>query len=261
MKSCLGAQILLQSSSYLLREERAVRNITSYSSTHTARPENDEWNPWSSPKGRLHIKDVPSHPFLVLPSVLERNFCREVAFRGGSIVWEQNLTHWVLQALVLLCSHLLSFRPHGSCVAAVGACSCFLCLLKCQNKLLTYCSRRQIRASVINVNSVSRNLIVCFLWLWNCSLDSGGSEGGREGEPQKILPEIHPPFSRISYDPAVLPAPFPPPPSFLAIYKSTQCAFTPLQLWKVLTWTHCCALEVSLMKMATEDCLCFLLFT
>lgn len=60
-------------------------------------------------------------------------------------------------------------------------------------------------------------------------MDSSGSEGGgRDGEAQEILSETHPPFSRISYDPAILPAPFPPPPSFLATYKSlhTVCLYS-----------------------------------
>lgn len=218
-------------------------------------------------KSLVLSKRSSSYKRYFFTSLASAAFChRKESLQRGCLqegtLWEQNLTQWVLQALVLLCSHLLSFQPRDSCVAAVGACSCFLCLQKCQNRLLTYCSRRQIRASVINVNFVSRSLVICFLWLWNCSVGSGGSEGGRDGEAQEILSETHPPFSRISYDPAILPAPFSPTSLFPGHMRvCTQCAFTPpLQLWKVLTWTHCCALEVFLMKMATEDCLCFLLF-
>lgn len=61
--------------------------------------------------------------------------------------------------------------PRGSCSSS----SCCLQLLFAlagmpeQSKLLIYCCFRQIRASVINVNFVSRSPVVCCLWFWNRS--------------------------------------------------------------------------------------------
>lgn len=142
----------------------------------------------------------------------------------------------------------------AAAVVAVAACSCFRCLLKCQSKLLIYCSFRQIRATVMNVNFASHSPVVHCLWLWKHSWDSDGK--GRE--PGKILPDSRALFSGISYDLVILPVPLSLS-SLLYTHKSRQCAFPliPLQLQKVTKWIQCCVLEASVMKTAYALCCLF----